>query len=74
MLNGDEAVSLDKIEADHTIRVHTVNGSRIPLWCGSAAKTLLAYAPEEVIERVAARLEPVTPYTITRPAATWRSR
>lgn len=70
--NGDDAVFLDKIEGDQTIRVHTVNGSRIPLWCGSAAKTLLAYSSPEVIERVAARLDPVTSYTITRPAALYR--
>lgn len=67
--NGAEAVFLDKIEGDQAIRVHTPNGTRIPLYCGSAAKALLAFAPQDIAVLVFARLVPMTPHTIIRPAA-----
>lgn len=68
VINGDDAVFLDKVEGEQTIRVHTPAGSRIPLQCGSAAKVLLAFQPAGLIARVAAQLAPVTRYTITDPA------
>lgn len=67
VINGHEAVFLDKVEGEQTIRVHTPSGSRIPLQCGSAAKVLLAFQPAEFIERVMAHLAPVTRFTITDP-------
>ena len=64
VINGDDAVFLDKVEGEQTIRVHTANGSRIPLFAGSAAKALLAFQPATFIARVLTRLAPVTPYTV----------
>ena len=69
VINGDEAVFLDKVEGEQTIRVHTPNGSRIPLHAGSAAKALLAFQSVDVIDRVLGRLTPVTPFTIVNPTA-----
>jgi IclR family KDG regulon transcriptional repressor len=68
VINGNDAVFLDKVEGEQTIRVHTPSGSRIPLQCGSAAKVLLAFQPAELIERVVSQLTPVTRFTITDPA------
>lgn len=65
VVHADEAVFLDKIEGDQTIRVHTPSGSRIPLHCGSAAKVLLAYQSAELIDRVLVKLTRVTDYSIT---------
>lgn len=64
VINGDEAIFLDKVEGEQTIRVHTSNGSRIPLFAGSAAKALLAFQPAAFVARVLERLAPITPYTI----------
>ncbi len=69
VVHDDMAVFLDKIEGDHAIRVHTPNGSRIPLYCGSAAKVLLAYQSPELIARVSGKLKQVTQYSITDPVA-----
>lgn len=67
VINGTEAVFLDKVEGEQTIRVHTPSGSRIPLQCGSAAKVLLAFQPAEIVECVTAQLTPMTRFTITDP-------
>jgi IclR family transcriptional regulator, KDG regulon repressor len=69
VLNGHEAIFLDKVESGHALRVHTPNGSRIPLHCGSAAKALLAWQPAELIDHVAQHLTAVTPHSITSAAA-----
>jgi len=69
VLNGEEAVFLDKVEGTRAIRVHTPNGSRIPLHASSAAKALLAYQPAALVEHVLAHLAPVSPYTVVDAAA-----
>ncbi len=69
VLNGEEAVFLDKVEGAQAIRVNTPNGSRIPLHAGSAAKALLAFQPPALVDRVLARLKPVSRHTVVDPAA-----
>lgn len=67
VVHGDEAVFMDKVDPERALPIHTPLGSRIPLHCGSAAKALLAFQAGDVIERVLARLQPVTPRSITDP-------
>jgi IclR family KDG regulon transcriptional repressor len=69
VVHDDMAIFLDKIEGNQTIRVHTPNGSRIPLHCGSAAKVLLAYQSPELIARVSDKLKQMTDYSITNSIA-----
>ena len=52
VLEGDSAVYVLKIESKYTIRMFSRVGRRIPLYCTSIGKTLLAFSKEE--EREAA--------------------
>ncbi|MEW6263889.1 MAG: IclR family transcriptional regulator [Thermodesulfobacteriota bacterium] len=51
--DGDEAICLERIEGSNFVKVFFVEvGDRRPLYVGAAARVLLAYQREEVIERV----------------------
>lgn len=69
VINGDDAVWLDEVGGQEALRVRTPYGARTPLHCGSGSKVLLAYQSDDVIARVASRLTPMTPHTITDPKA-----
>ena len=57
VLNGIDFLYLERIECAWSLRVHLQAGSRVPAYCTSGGKALLAYLPAE--ER-AALLKPVT--------------
>lgn len=64
-----EAVCIDKVEPEHTLRTHAVIGERVPMHCGSAAKALLAFYPSERVEEIVHEkgLPRLAPNTISDP-------
>ncbi len=67
-LDGYEAVCVEKVDGRGSVRLGTQVGSREPLYAGSGAKVLLAFAPAEVQEVVLAQpLRQLGPNTVTSP-------
>ena len=64
---GVEIVYIDKVESENKIRMHSRIGSRGPLYCTSVGKAIMAYLPEEEMEKVweKSNVEKLTKYTIT---------
>jgi DNA-binding IclR family transcriptional regulator len=66
VLEGGEVVYVDKIESQQTLQMYSRIGRRGPLHCTALGKALLAFEPEEVVERyVRRRHRAYTPATIT---------
>jgi IclR family transcriptional regulator, KDG regulon repressor len=67
--DGDDVVYVDRMESSHSLRLFTEAGRRMPMYCTSSGKVLLAYRPEPqrraFLDRVP--LRPLTPHTITDP-------
>ncbi len=63
----EEAIYIEKVESNQTIRLYTRVGKRLPLYVGSGPKLLLAYLPghrqKEIISGM--EFEGFTPNTIT---------
>jgi DNA-binding IclR family transcriptional regulator len=70
-----EAVSLYGVEGEYrvcyehvpsllTMRCVVRVGDRFELWAGAGGKVLLAYAPDEVVQRELKKLKPITDATI----------
>lgn len=47
ILDGDEAVYIEKVESSHALRLYTRVGRRSSLYLGSGPQLLLAYLPEQ---------------------------
>lgn len=71
VLDGLEFVYLDRIEAEWSLRVHLTAGSRVPSYCTSGGKVLLAWLEQDVREALirSTKLAAFTPTTITSAAA-----
>lgn len=71
VLATDEAVYIDKAEAPGAIRLTTYVGCRAPLHSTGMGKALLAWLPENEIDRIISTrgLTAFTPRTISSPAA-----
>lgn len=71
VLDGHDVVYVDRLESSQSLRLFTETGRRVPVHCTSSGKVLLAHLPEAelraVLERAA--LTPLTPHTLTEPAA-----
>lgn len=65
--DGAEALYLDRLRGSTSVPVVGTIGSRLPLHATGVGKVLLAHAPPEVQHDVLARLQRVTPYTVTQP-------
>jgi IclR family transcriptional regulator, KDG regulon repressor len=63
--DNDDAVYIDKVDGTHPLRIFTPVGGRVPLYCGSTGKAILAFMDAGQIERVGRNLKPFTPRTIT---------
>jgi IclR family acetate operon transcriptional repressor len=65
--SGDEAVYVHKVNSDRPYQMRSRVGMRIPLYCTSIGKCILAWldpaVAEEILDR--SRLEPRTPQTLT---------
>jgi DNA-binding IclR family transcriptional regulator len=51
ILDGDEAVYIEHIESNHTLRTFTVLGNKVPLHCTGVGKVFCAYMDEELLYR-----------------------
>ncbi|MFZ4452754.1 IclR family transcriptional regulator [Salibacterium aidingense] len=62
-----DAVYIEKLEGNETLRMHSQVGKRAPMHCTSAGKTILAFLPEEEAREVMDErgLPPHTEHTIT---------
>lgn len=66
-LDGDDIVYIARSNVNRMMSVDLHIGSRLPAYCTSMGRVLLAYLPPDEIERYMARvtLTPLTPRTIT---------
>lgn len=63
-------VYLDKVDSPSTVRMHSRIGGRMPLYCTAAGKAMLAWLPDEVVDRVLSLPTPArTEHTLTTPTA-----
>jgi DNA-binding IclR family transcriptional regulator len=71
LLDNDEVLYVDCLESKKRLRTYSVIGIRAPLYCTSVGKAMLAFQPEEEIERIihAVPLIRMTEQTITNPDA-----
>ena len=70
VLDGKEAVYIDKVEVLTSLRLTTWLGRRVPLHCTSMGKAMLAFLPEKEVDEILGKgpLPKLTPKTITNPA------
>ena len=68
--SSTEVVYIAKIESKHTLGMSSHIGSRLPMYCTSLGKAILAFSKPELLQAVLNEgLTPRTPNTITSPAA-----
>ena len=66
ILEGHEALYIEKVYGPRSARTLTVRGGRLPLHATGVGKVLLAHAPQPFVDEVvAAGLSRYTPHTIT---------
>jgi IclR family transcriptional regulator, KDG regulon repressor len=67
LLDGDDIVYIEHVEGKDPLRLHTQIGSRIPVYCTAAGKSILAFLPENDKEAILdeCRFQRFTPQTIT---------
>lgn len=64
--DGDQVLYLDRLAGHASVPAVSRIGARLPLHATGVGKVLLAYAPEEVRDRVLGSLDRMTPYTVTQ--------
>lgn len=73
VIDGNEAIYLEKVECPRPVKLSSWPGKRIPLHCTALGKVLLAGQPDNrvnaIIEKT--RFEPYTPNSITTPERLW---
>ena len=68
VLDGDEALFVERLSAPGAVISYTQIAGRLPLYAASSGLVLLAHGPADLQERVLARpLERFTPHTVTDP-------
>ncbi|MEU6697854.1 IclR family transcriptional regulator [Pseudonocardia sp. NPDC046786] len=74
VLDGDEALYLERVWGRRSVEVVTHVGERSPLHATGVGKVLLGHAPRELQERVlSAGLQRFTPHTVVMPGLLMRS-
>lgn len=64
--DGNQAVYIDKIDSNGTIRMYSQIGRRAPMHASAVGKAILAFSPKETVERIIeGGLVQYTPKTIT---------
>ncbi|MCX7775593.1 MAG: IclR family transcriptional regulator [Spirochaetaceae bacterium] len=68
-LAGDSAIYLDRAEANRSLRMRSVPGDRLPLYCTGVGKAILSLLPEERIRAILGPgpLPRITEATLTDP-------
>ncbi len=70
ILDGRDALYLEKLSGHHSVRLIARVGARLPLRSTGVGLVLLAHAPPDVVQRyLAASLERFLPRTVTEPEA-----
>ncbi|MBO1437408.1 IclR family transcriptional regulator C-terminal domain-containing protein [Meiothermus sp. CFH 77666] len=74
ILDGEEIVYIARAATRRVISVGLGVGSRLPAYCTSMGRVLLAALAPGALEAylARARLEPLTPYTLTDPTRLWQ--
>jgi len=69
ILSDGKRVSIEKIESPHDVRRIIQLGKSLPLHCGGSGKALLAFLPDEEIDKIIQKEKfiPFGPNTITDP-------
>jgi len=68
--SGTDVVYITKIESKHTLGMSSHIGARLPMYCTSLGKAILAFSPPGLLQTVLAeRPQARTPQTITSPKA-----
>jgi DNA-binding IclR family transcriptional regulator len=66
ILDGQEALFIEKIYGSRSAPIRSVRGGRLPLHCTGIGKVLLAYAPQELVDELLRQgLKAYTPHTLT---------
>jgi len=68
--DGDDVVYLERLDSAHSLRLFGDPGRRVPLYCTSSGKVLLAFReePERVAYLARVQLTPLTRHTIVDPS------
>lgn len=71
VLDKDEVVYVEKVEAPASLRMYSMLGKRAPLYCTGGGKALFAYLDEATVDHILqqADLKALTPFTLTDPEA-----
>src|SRR5258708_6670860 len=71
ILDEGEILYLEKLEPQRSVRLASRAGRRVPAYCTSVGKAILAELPEAEVDAIVRRsgLKRITPNTITTPAA-----
>lgn len=64
VLDNSETLYLEKVDSIHAVRTYVNVGDRSPAYAAASGKAMLAYQPEEVVEKVAGRIERHTDKTV----------
>ncbi len=64
VLDGLEALFIDKVDGLHAVRTYVNTGDRAPAYCSASGKAMLAYMPDDVIETVGGMIQPHTDQTV----------
>ncbi len=69
VLDNHEVIYIDRIDSKHMLNVHRPIGSRLPVYCTSTGKSLLAFLPPKQLEAIldVVTWEVLTETTITTP-------
>ncbi|MFY9932675.1 MAG: IclR family transcriptional regulator [Streptosporangiaceae bacterium] len=65
--DGLRVLYLDRLSGQRSVPVVSRTGSRLAMHATGVGKVLLAYAPEDVQEKILSSPRRITPYTITQP-------
>jgi len=68
ILDGTEIVYVERIKTQQILNINLQVGSRLPAYCTSMGKAMLAFLPESRLKEILEKTDAValTPYTITR--------
>ena len=70
VLDGNEVVYIDRVGSKHMVNIYRSVGSRLPVYCTSTGKALLAFLPPDELDEVLTKITwaQYTENTITTPA------
>jgi IclR family pca regulon transcriptional regulator len=74
ILDDIEIVYIERVRAGEIVNLDLTIGSRLPAYCTSMGKAILAFLPEEEAQSKIKKmdLKPITPYTITNKKELWK--